>query len=340
MGIIGRILAPLGLMALVVAGVFMIRLGDRVQQEEAILEWSNALVSKEIGATKAPRYRSQAIRKGSQPGVWVVSGEVILPDKGNSEMRDHYVAVVHQRCGALREKRCWALEDFTLGDEEPMPQVADLPRDESATQGLSAADTGPAADAMEPSMPLSTAKGASGPTNGAATDGTASPLSERPLPETTAGSAKEEAAVVMIVTDDTAPVALPKPQNGVAENGMAEHEDHEAHKAPNDDVQDGVEVSLATNNGHEDALAENEGFAFIKPQVDQTKGDRLVFLIQDRLNRLGYSNPSPLAVDGQIGPRTRSVISSYQEANDLNADGEASLELLRHIEMRLRTTEN
>ena len=57
-------------------------------------------------------------------------------------------------------------------------------------------------------------------------------------------------------------------------------------------------------------------------------------MIQDRLNRLGYAKPTPLELDGQLGPRTREAIAIYQQAHELKIDGRASRELLHHIERR------
>ncbi|MCG8357915.1 MAG: peptidoglycan-binding protein [Kiloniellales bacterium] len=63
----------------------------------------------------------------------------------------------------------------------------------------------------------------------------------------------------------------------------------------------------------------------------------IVFLIQDRLNRLSGADRPPLDRDGQLGPRTREAILAYQRLHGLEADGRATQELLRHMEMEIRT---
>jgi membrane-bound lytic murein transglycosylase B len=48
--------------------------------------------------------------------------------------------------------------------------------------------------------------------------------------------------------------------------------------------------------------------------------------LQERLKRAGYYNG---AVDGKIGPESRSAIMAFQGRNGLNQDGYASMELLK-----------
>ena len=112
----GQIL--LGLAIIVAVGVVLGRLGDSVRQEDAILEWSNTLVAKKVGATYTPRFLSQAIEKGPEYGLWVVSGQIALLDSSDRQTRDEYVAVIRQICSAQREKKCWALESLSLGGNE------------------------------------------------------------------------------------------------------------------------------------------------------------------------------------------------------------------------------
>ena len=64
----------------------------------------------------------------------------------------------------------------------------------------------------------------------------------------------------------------------------------------------------------------------------------LVFLIQDRLNRLGYSGNRRLSVDGRMGPRTRATIIAYQEDQGLPPTGAATEALLGHMEAALTST--
>ena len=61
----------------------------------------------------------------------------------------------------------------------------------------------------------------------------------------------------------------------------------------------------------------------------------LVFLIQDRLNRLGHSGDRRLSVDGRMGPRTRATIVAYQEDRGLPPTGAPTEALLGHMEAAL-----
>lgn len=68
------------------------------------------------------------------------------------------------------------------------------------------------------------------------------------------------------------------------------------------------------------------------PEVDES----LVYLIQDRLLRLGYGGGLPLARDGKLSERTVSLIASYQQEHALTVDGRPSESLLRHMESTMR----
>jgi hypothetical protein len=162
----------LSLFAVLAVGIVLIRLGDTLRQDEAILEWSNILVSKEIGATSTPRFLYQAIQDNPGPHVWVVSGAIALPDSGYEETRDRYVAVVRQVCEARREKKCWALESLELGGEGQTVSVASVSRDGSVMQSQFAEDAAPPAETTETGGRDISVAGASTRTNKVAIGGT------------------------------------------------------------------------------------------------------------------------------------------------------------------------
>ena len=65
-----------------------------------------------------------------------------------------------------------------------------------------------------------------------------------------------------------------------------------------------------------------------RPPLKDSDGD-LVLLIQRRLNSLGL-HPGP--DDGMMGPHTRAAIETYQAKHGLAVDGQATQELLRHLQ--------
>jgi hypothetical protein len=66
------------------------------------------------------------------------------------------------------------------------------------------------------------------------------------------------------------------------------------------------------------------------PPIDTpTDPANLLRAIQEALNAAGHDAGSP---DGQIGPRTRAAIQSYQRANGLAVDGVPREALLRHLQ--------
>jgi peptidoglycan hydrolase-like protein with peptidoglycan-binding domain len=60
-----------------------------------------------------------------------------------------------------------------------------------------------------------------------------------------------------------------------------------------------------------------------------SSGNGTVRDIQSKLAQQGY-DPGP--TDGRLGPRTRSAITQYQQKNNLLVDGNASPELLAHMQ--------
>ena len=66
----------------------------------------------------------------------------------------------------------------------------------------------------------------------------------------------------------------------------------------------------------------------VRPSL-QDPDDNLVLLIQQRLNSLGL-HPGP--ADGKMGPHTRAAIEIYQAKHGLTVDGQATEELLRHLQ--------
>jgi Putative peptidoglycan binding domain len=69
------------------------------------------------------------------------------------------------------------------------------------------------------------------------------------------------------------------------------------------------------------------------PMVMPTDPADLLRAIQEALNTAGH-DAGPL--DGQMGPRTRAAIKSYQQANGLAADGVPRPALLRHLQAARR----
>ena len=81
-----------------------------------------------------------------------------------------------------------------------------------------------------------------------------------------------------------------------------------------------------------DAATAGRVFQEAEPEAPNAS---LVFLIQDRLNRLGYSGDRRLSVDGRMGPRTRATIVAYQEDRGLPPTGAPTEALLGHMEAAL-----
>lgn len=84
-----------------------------------------------------------------------------------------------------------------------------------------------------------------------------------------------------------------------------------------------------------DDAAAGTAFQEAEPEAPNAS---LVFLIQDRLNRLGYSGNRRLSVDGRMGPRTRATVIAYQEDQGLPPTGAATEALLGHMEAALTST--
>ena len=106
------ILAILGVMF--GAGVGVHYLSGALRQEQAVLEWSNTLVFKTLRPSYAPEFSSLKVLSGSQPNLWVVSGNVTGPNAEETWPASPFVAVVRKVCGSRRSERCWRLERLTI----------------------------------------------------------------------------------------------------------------------------------------------------------------------------------------------------------------------------------
>ncbi len=204
------------LIAVLAVGVVLIRLGATLRQDEAVFGWSNALVWMEVGTTFTPRFRSQARLDDPRPNVWVVSGEIALPDSDDGETWDRYVAVVRQVCNARLEKKCWALESLELGGEGPTASVARVSRGGTVMQSHFAEDTAPVAETTETDGRDISVAGASTRTNKVAIGSKPSVPEDNRLVATEANPIVEEAAQayggVTIVIDDNNTVVLEAPE--------------------------------------------------------------------------------------------------------------------------------
>jgi peptidoglycan hydrolase-like protein with peptidoglycan-binding domain len=374
----------LGLCAVLAVGVVLIGLGDTLRRDEAILEWSNVLVSKEFGTTSRPRFLSQAILKGALPNIWVVSGEIALPDTGDGETRDGYVAVVRQVCAARREEKCWALQSLALGGEGPAASVAGVSRDGAVTEiqlapaAETSMDTAVLRDSPQigasisrsPEMPsgvdveesvlrttdeadvagekkliwltqraLKTLRYDPGPLDGRLGPQTTSAIESYRRDYDLAADGRPAHSLLQHMKEEI----RPRGHSGPEDNRLVETE---ANPFVEEAAQTTGEVSIVIDDADTDvseapkaadSAAENEATGTIEVSVINTenKVNGIVFLIQDRLNRLGYAKPTPLELDGQFGPRTREAIAIYQRAHGLKIDGRASRELLHHIEKRV-----
>lgn len=83
------------------------------------------------------------------------------------------------------------------------------------------------------------------------------------------------------------------------------------------------------------AEAPAEAPAEVNDPIADSADSSLVFLIQDRLNRLGYSGNQPLSPDGRLGPRTKALITTYQEDKGLPPTSAPTEALLNHMEATL-----
>lgn len=73
-----------------------------------------------------------------------------------------------------------------------------------------------------------------------------------------------------------------------------------------------------------------ETFRQMPALCESTAGQDEIIRLQQRLQQLGYYDAAP---DGELGPRTRTAVTRYQEANHL-ASGAITLETLQKLQLR------
>lgn len=190
MRVLRQAVALLGIIAVIAVGIVVTRIGAMHQEHLVILEWSNKLVSKEIGTNSLSKFLSQSIQNEVSHNVWVVSGEVAFTDERDEKITSGYSAVIRQTCVAHGAERCWVLQSLELGGQGPTAvlastsgseadmeiQVAEntVAQDEATMaggreQGLEVDTTG-AAPAWSPGSPLAASEVSS--VDGLLTEGT------------------------------------------------------------------------------------------------------------------------------------------------------------------------
>lgn len=65
-----------------------------------------------------------------------------------------------------------------------------------------------------------------------------------------------------------------------------------------------------------------------RPRVVHTESESIAAQVQRKLKKLGYYDSS---VDGEIGPKTRAAIRTYQEENNLEITGQVDKALLSSL---------
>ena len=148
------------------------------------------------------------------------------------------------------------------------------------------------------------------------------------LPEvpTTPQQVKEPEAQVAIVSDDV--LALPEaPEAPTLHNG--EHE--------TGGVVAAARSQIATRSASSEPTAVQAASVIGTTRPSEANLDRgLIYLIQDRLVKLGYEGAEPLKLDGKFGDHTKALIFAYMRDHSLTGRTEPSRELLRHMEEALR----
>ncbi len=139
------------------AGVGVHYLSGALRQEQAVLEWSNTLVFKTLRPSYAPEFSSLKVLSGSQPNLWVVSGNVTGPNAEETWPASPFVAVVRKVCSSRRSERCWRLERLTIDGKALVEAPGNAPElAETVSAPPAAPGTSPGSESANSAQVLAT----------------------------------------------------------------------------------------------------------------------------------------------------------------------------------------
>ncbi|MGF1611173.1 MAG: peptidoglycan-binding protein [Kiloniellales bacterium] len=282
----------LGLIPLLALGVDLY-FKERAQERDArLVATANRLLIQTTAPSQAARTVEIRRIAEAEPGLWQVQGYITLEEAGQ-EQRSAYSVEIEQRCGDLQDDACWRPHALIIGEEQLLDEST-TPIAEAAPAPAAPRDIGPA-----------------------------------PTQTSTA-----DTAVIADATERPAPTADSQPVGvfvaAIPDEPAATLDGSGAQAMPKD---------LATSGGTGRAAApaigdsdSREGRGAALETVEMSVEESLIWLIQDRLARLGYGEAGSLQTSGVLDVPTKAAIEAYQFAHGLERDGVPSFELLDRIQ--------
>lgn len=284
-------------------------LNQRSQAWEAGLgRTAQLIVGEALGGSPKPLVSTPQQISETAPNVWTLDGNVTRTNAGQSA-NEAYRIELEQICGEAEDPACWLPRQIVVGGRSIEPRVTatasgDATEQTIDTASLSLESTGAsqAAVAIEQTPARVTQIGGQ-------IGGTAE-TTPPPPPETLAGTPDSRAAGPGEMAAEITPGAGSKPDATATE-------------------------SLSQNVAQQDNAARGQEASSQLAAVDMTVQESLIWLIQDRLNQLGYQDPGAATPNGTLGPGTIFAIKAYQDNYGMPSDGLPSFELLDHLDRNL-----
>lgn len=307
------------------------------KRERVVASWGYKLIWDAMSATGEPQFSVSEAKSGQRDNLWLVRGQIALDNGGSIGPEQPFLAQVEQLCQSLSEQRCWRLNDLEIagrklsgiGAAALVPILSDSGQPSNgqlSSQDETAAET---AEAMQVVREAEGDDKLSQPKLSSA-------ITMVPLTPDVQEEATDNGAIQGSLNAPAAPTA------DVVRAALEAELETEEDTLRDEQVQAQMaalsEPTVAEPVSAEPAVITPEPAApETAPVIDADES--LVFLLQDRLQWLGYGDTEHLPHHGKLDEPTRKAIESYQRKNGLPEDGLPSRALLDHMErfvLRLR----
>jgi len=304
-----RLLAIAAVLAVFAATYGVHYLHKENKQERVAASWGYRLIWDAISDDGERDFTVASVESGPGDNQWQLYGQLATEKDAPAEVGAPFVAKVVQVCQSLSEQRCWRLNDL---------EVAGRRLSGTGSEALVMAIPDDKADVFA--------------------NGKAAEL--EPLEGSEAKLATAEAPPAPKLSSAITMVPL---NNGVADAAPADAAP-EASTADSPAAVMPVAAVAAEETTEDTAVAATQTAALPQPAEPEpaevetlvAADESLVFLIQDRLQWLGYGDREHLPHHGRLDARTRDAILSYQRKNGLPDDGRPTRALLDHMETYVR----
>ncbi len=285
------------------------------------VKWALTLAAESPDLTAGSRFNTVTVRNAGAGGHWTVAGEVELPSIEGQRLVTSYAVTVSSQCPDVSERRCWAMDEFTLGSVPAA--IPTSPSESPAAESDSTLEIAALAPAAVEPAPVPELVAPPEHSETEQDQDLALILTERlvePVAPPEQPEPEQDEDLALILTERLVELAAPPEQSEPEQDEDLAFILTERLVEPADDL-------LLTLGGPSRIHQPHA----TRPQLDPV----LVRDIQRGLAALGY-DPGP--IDGLLGRQTRAAVESFGRREGL-ASATIGFDLLNEITRRLSRSE-